>query len=69
MRWDEVAKQALIELGRHGPDGLFLALMFGLLLLAAHAQVSGWASQGNRVNIPQRKGRGFPASPAPPNRS
>jgi hypothetical protein len=44
MRWDEVAKQAVIELSKHGPDGLFFASMFALLLVATRRGISGWTS-------------------------
>jgi hypothetical protein len=44
MRWNEVAKQAIIELSKHGTDGLFFALMFALLLIATGRGVSGWIS-------------------------
>src|SRR5271154_6246684 len=27
-----IVRQALVELGKHGPDGLFVVIMFGLLL-------------------------------------
>ena len=43
-QWNEVAKQALIELGRHGPDGLFVVLMFALLLIAAWREVNALVS-------------------------
>jgi hypothetical protein len=44
MRWDDVAKQAVTELGKHGPESLFFALMFALLLTATGRGVSGWIS-------------------------
>jgi hypothetical protein len=32
--WPEVASRALVELGRHGPDGLVVVCLFALLLIA-----------------------------------
>jgi hypothetical protein len=45
MQWDEVAKQALIELGRHGPDCLVVAIMFALLLIAIWRGINGFVSR------------------------
>ena len=44
MQWDEVAKRALIELGRHGPDGLDVAVMFAYLLIATWLGINGFIS-------------------------
>jgi hypothetical protein len=44
MQWDEVAKQGLVELGRHGPDGLVVAIMFAFLLLATWRGINGIVS-------------------------
>jgi hypothetical protein len=44
MQWDEVAKRALIELGRHGPDGLVVTVMFACLLIATWLGINGFIS-------------------------
>ena len=42
MRPEQIAKQAFQELGKHGPDGVFVGLMFVLLIVGAACHIDWW---------------------------